>query len=51
MLALTGDDTNGYAASVTIFLPITATYDASGMGAPPGAGGPTMGCALGSAGC
>jgi protocatechuate 3,4-dioxygenase beta subunit len=36
LLTLTGDNTNGYAASVTIFLPITATYDA----ATPGGGGP-----------
>lgn len=41
-LALTGDDTNGYTASITIYLPITATYDASapGGGGPPGEGGP-----------
>jgi protocatechuate 3,4-dioxygenase beta subunit len=44
-LVLTGDDTNGYTASITIVLPITATYDASapGGGAPgggfPGDGG------------
>jgi protocatechuate 3,4-dioxygenase beta subunit len=36
LLALTGDDTNGYTASVTIRLPITTTYDA----ATPGGGGP-----------
>jgi protocatechuate 3,4-dioxygenase beta subunit len=36
-LSLTGDDTNGYAASVTIYLPITATYDASAGGGGPGA--------------
>jgi protocatechuate 3,4-dioxygenase beta subunit len=46
-LTLTGDDTSGYTASVTIFLPITATYDATNPGAdggpsggPPGDGGP-----------
>lgn len=44
VLALTGDNTNGYTASVIIYLPITATYDASspttgGMGGPPGEGG------------
>jgi hypothetical protein len=39
LLTLTGDDTTGYAASVTIFLPITATYDA----AAPGGGGPDGG--------
>jgi protocatechuate 3,4-dioxygenase beta subunit len=40
-LALTGDDTSGYTASVTIFLPITADYDASAMGGggPPGDAG------------
>jgi len=36
LLTLTGDNTNGYTASVTIFLPITAAYDA----ATPGGGGP-----------
>jgi protocatechuate 3,4-dioxygenase beta subunit len=39
VLAITGDDTNGYTASVRIFLPITATYDASA----PGGGGPAGG--------
>jgi protocatechuate 3,4-dioxygenase beta subunit len=42
LLTLTGNDTDGYTASATIFLPITADYDASamGMGGPPGDGGP-----------
>jgi protocatechuate 3,4-dioxygenase beta subunit len=44
LLALTGDGTNGYTASVTIFLPITTTYDGGTMtmGGPPdgGMGGP-----------
>jgi protocatechuate 3,4-dioxygenase beta subunit len=47
LLTLTGNETNGYAASVTLFLPITATYDAAspmggggpGEGGPPGDGG------------
>jgi protocatechuate 3,4-dioxygenase beta subunit len=46
-LTLTGDDTSGYTAAVTIALPITATYDAGttmgglpdgGMGGPPDGG-------------
>lgn len=42
VLALAGDDTTGYTASITIYLPITATYDASspGGGAPGDDGGP-----------
>jgi protocatechuate 3,4-dioxygenase beta subunit len=41
LLALTGDNTSGYTASVTIVLPITATYDASTPGGGPmGEGGP-----------
>jgi protocatechuate 3,4-dioxygenase beta subunit len=44
LLTLTGDDTNGYTASVTIFLPITASYDASAPGGGmPGGGGPPEG--------
>ena len=43
-LVLAGDDTNGYTASVTIFLPITATYDAAAPGGgAPGGGGPPEG--------
>jgi hypothetical protein len=41
LLALTGDNTSGYTAELTIVLPITASYDASAMGgAPGGEGGP-----------
>ncbi|HTQ42585.1 MAG TPA: hypothetical protein VMI75_07480 [Polyangiaceae bacterium] len=40
VLALTGDDTSGYSASLTIRLPITSMYDASGPGGGPGGGGP-----------
>jgi protocatechuate 3,4-dioxygenase beta subunit len=41
LLALTGDNTSGYTAEVTIVLPITASYDASAMGGGPGGeGGP-----------
>jgi protocatechuate 3,4-dioxygenase beta subunit len=42
VLSLTGDNTNGYTASITIFLPLTETYDAStiGAGGVPGDGGP-----------
>jgi hypothetical protein len=41
LLALTGDAATGYTASVTIFLPITASYDAgAGAGGTPGGGGP-----------
>jgi protocatechuate 3,4-dioxygenase beta subunit len=39
VLALTGSAAAGYTASVTIRLPITATYDASSMGGAPGGGG------------
>jgi protocatechuate 3,4-dioxygenase beta subunit len=42
-LTLAGDNTSGYTTSVTLFLPITADYDASAMGGgggPPGDGGP-----------
>ena len=39
LLALTGDATSGYTASLTIDLPITTTYDAAGGGGP-GNGGP-----------
>jgi protocatechuate 3,4-dioxygenase beta subunit len=42
VLSLTGDTTNGYAASLTIRLPITSTYDASASG-PPGGGPPGEG--------
>lgn len=44
-LALTGDNTNGYTASVTIYLPIDESYDAStpAGGGPGGEGGPGMG--------
>jgi protocatechuate 3,4-dioxygenase beta subunit len=41
LLALVGDNANGYTAFVTIFLPITAASDASAGGG--GAGGPPMG--------
>jgi hypothetical protein len=41
LLALTGDNTNGYTAFVTIFLPITTTDDASTGDS--GEGGPSMG--------
>jgi protocatechuate 3,4-dioxygenase beta subunit len=55
VLELTGDDSTGYTASVTIALPITAFYDASaGGGGPggigPGAGGPGNGAPPGEAG-
>ena len=40
VLVPTGDNTAGYTASVTIYLPITATYDASVSGGAPGGGGP-----------
>jgi protocatechuate 3,4-dioxygenase beta subunit len=39
LLKLAGDDTHGYTASVTIYLPITTTSDAAGGGGP-GPGGP-----------
>ncbi len=39
LLTLTGDDTSGYTASMTIYLPITADYDAASPGGGPGAGG------------
>jgi protocatechuate 3,4-dioxygenase beta subunit len=63
VLTLTGDNTTGYRASVTIFLPITATYDAAtpggaggpgggfpGDGGPPGGGGPAAPRDSGAAG-
>jgi protocatechuate 3,4-dioxygenase beta subunit len=41
LLVLSGDATTGYTASVTIFLPITTSYDAStSAGGAPGGGGP-----------
>jgi protocatechuate 3,4-dioxygenase beta subunit len=47
VLALTGDTPNGFAASLTIRLPITSTYDAATAGppggGPPGDGGPPPG--------
>jgi protocatechuate 3,4-dioxygenase beta subunit len=39
LLTLVGNNANGYAASVTIGLPITGRYDASAMGGPVGDGG------------
>jgi protocatechuate 3,4-dioxygenase beta subunit len=44
LLSLSGDDTNGYTASLTIRLPITADYDAAAPGGgPPGDGAPPPG--------
>jgi protocatechuate 3,4-dioxygenase beta subunit len=41
VLALAGTTSSGYTASVTIYLPVTATYDAAAPGGgPPGDGGP-----------
>ena len=47
LLTLTGNNTSGYTAAVTIYLPITSSYDAAtpagggpGGGGPPGDGGP-----------